>query len=203
MVDQVGRWSAGPSYGPVLSQTDLYLLNTDLHLNPILENTNPSFHLIFNLASGQTGGFNSEARDHDLPFAAKDEPATLPRVSDLIIITELSPWCTVVHNDHGVTMGDVCTMIWKDYTDHYVTESEFGALPPRLQEQIKRAASHNGQGGQGWNAYYTPQVMPNRYRRVDWLRDKIFFECLLKKDTYAMARLGFKAPNIFVMSLTS
>lgn len=120
--------------GPVLSQTDLYLLNTELQLHPILHGTDSGFHLIFNLVTGtmivvvatgwilnvpfvlpgSTGGFNSEARDRDIPFTAKDEPATLPRVTDLIIITELSPWCTIVHNDRGVTMGDVCGTIWKE-----------------------------------------------------------------------------------------
>lgn len=68
--------------------------------------------------------------------------------------------------------------------------------------------------------YNTPQT--NRYRRVgechisdlspvhtlmgdftDWLRDKIYFEGLSKKDHYTASRLGFKAPNIFVMNLAS
>jgi hypothetical protein len=64
--------------------------------------------------SGQTGGFNNNARDRDLTFTAKDEPATLPRVAQLMIITEISPWCTIIKNERGVTMGDVCTMIWKE-----------------------------------------------------------------------------------------
>lgn len=118
--------------GPVLSQTDLYLLNTELQLHPIMSGTNHGFHLMFNLVTGMspqnqylmranvlqtqgsTGGFNPNDRDRDIPFSAKDEHATLPRVQDLIIITESSPWCTVVHNDRGVTMGDVCSTIWKE-----------------------------------------------------------------------------------------
>jgi len=199
----VNKWSAGTSYGPVLSQTDLYLLNTELQLHPVLQGTDASFHLIFNLVTGSTGGFNTEARDRDIPFTAKDEPATLPRVTDLIIITELSPWCTIVHNDRGVTMGDVCGTIWKEYTENYITEAEFSSLPARLQEQVKRV-SQNNQAGGGWPAamyYNTPQ--PNRYKRVDWLRDKIYFEGLTKKDHYTASRLGFKAPNIFVMNLAS
>ena len=71
----------------------------------------PRVHFFF---LGQTGGFNNEARDRDMPFTAKDEPATLPRVTDIIIITELSPWCTIVHNDRGVTTGDICGTIWKE-----------------------------------------------------------------------------------------
>ncbi|KAN0075537.1 hypothetical protein V8E55_011560 [Tylopilus felleus] len=199
----VSKWAAGASYGPVLSQTDLYLLNTELQLHPILHGTDSGFHLIFNLVTGSTGGFNSEARDRDIPFTAKDEPATLPRVTDLIIITELSPWCTIVHNDRGVTMGDVCGTIWKEYTENHITETEFSSLPPRLQEQVKRVAQNN-QGSGGWPGamyYNTPQ--PNRYKRVDWLRDKIYFEGLGRKDHYTASRLGFNAPNIFVMNLAS
>ncbi|KAJ7684404.1 hypothetical protein DFH06DRAFT_1155544 [Mycena polygramma] len=204
MADSVGKWAAGAFYGPVLSQTDLYLLNTDLELHPILANSHANFHLVFNLITGQTGGFNPDARDRDLQFTAKDEPATLPRVSQLIIITEISPWCTIVKNERGVTMNDVCTAVWKDYTENFVTDPEFAALPPRLQEQVKRMAAHNNQASQ-WSGYYAtpPAVAPNRYKRVDWLRERTFFEGLRKSDAYAISRLGFKAPNIFVMDLVA
>ncbi|KAJ7885363.1 hypothetical protein B0H13DRAFT_2650660 [Mycena leptocephala] len=204
MADSVGKWAAGAFYGPVLSQTDLYLLNTELELHPIMANTHGNFHLVFSLITGQTGGFNPDARDRDLQFTAKDEPATLPRVQQLIIITEISPWCTIVKNERGVTMNDVCTAVWKDYTDNFVTDPEFGALPPRLQEQVKRMAAHNSNQQGQWAGYYaTPPVAPNRYRRVDWLRERTFFEGLRKSDAYAISRLGFKAPNIFVMDLVA
>jgi hypothetical protein len=83
----------------VLSQTDLYLLQPELVLHPILTMSHPGFHLVFNLQTGQTGGFNPGARDEDLPFTAKEEPATLPRVQELILITENSPWCTIIKNE--------------------------------------------------------------------------------------------------------
>jgi len=196
-----GRWAAGMSYGPVLSQTDLYLLNTELQLHPILQGTGGAFHLMFNLVTGSTGGFNPNARDQDIPFTAKDEPATLPRVTDLIIVTQLSPWCTMVHNPRGVTMSDVCTTIWKEYTENYITEHEFNSLPGRLQEQVKRVSQNNQNTG-AWGAYYgTPA--PNRYKRVDRLRDKVFFDGMVKNDGYTISRLGFKAPNVYVMNLAA
>jgi len=205
MGDSVGKWAAGGSYGPVLSQTDLYLLQTDLELNPILAGTHKSFHLVFSILTGLTSGFNQDARDRDLSFTAKDEPATLPRVAQLMIITEHSPWCTIVKNERGVTMNDVCQTVWKDYTEHMVTEGEFGSIPARVQEHIKRTAGHNLQnlsaGGQ-WQ-YYSPAVQPNRYKRVDWLRERIYFEALRRNDPYAVSRLGFKAPNIFIMDLSA
>jgi hypothetical protein len=98
----------------VLAQTDLYLLGSEVSLNPILTVTHPNFHLVFNLQTGQTGGYSLDNRDRDLPFSQKDEPATLPRVQQLIIISDLSPWCTIVKNEKGVTLGDVCQQIWKE-----------------------------------------------------------------------------------------
>jgi hypothetical protein len=37
---------------------------------------------------------------------------------------------------------------------------------------------------------------------LDWLRDRVYFEALVRDDNYAKSRLGFKAPNIFIMELT-
>ena len=133
MAETISKWSAGSSCsspypciptrdltclslwtdGPVLSQTDLYLLNPELEINPILT-ASSSFQLQFNIATGAAGGFNPDVRDRELPFAPKDEPATLPRVSELILITELSPWCTIVKNPQGVTLNDVCQAVWKE-----------------------------------------------------------------------------------------
>jgi len=203
-IDSAGsKWSSGFSYGPVLSTTELYLLQAELQLNPILTNSNPGFHLIFHLQTGSTSGFNPEARDRDIPFTAKDEPATLPRVQELIVICESSPWCTIVRNERGVTLQDVCTTIWKEYTENYVTDGEFAALPPRLQDALRRTATNNQSGAAGWGGYYTPAQVPNRYKRIDWLRDKVYFDGLLRNDHYAMNRLGYKAPNIFVMQVAS
>ena len=39
--------------GPVLTQTDLYLLGTELQINPILQHEGDTdFHLVFNLSTG-------------------------------------------------------------------------------------------------------------------------------------------------------
>lgn len=200
----VGKWTAGASYGPVLSQTDLYLLQTELELNPILQGKHSTFTLLFNILTGHAGGFNPDSRDRDLQFTAKDEPATLPRVAQLIIITEHSPWCTIVTNERGVTMNDICQQVWKDY-ENYVTDAEFASLPPRVQEQIKRIAVSNlaNTAPAGTNAWYYPSAAPPaRFKRVDWLRERVFFEALHRNDNYTISRLGFKAPNIFVMQIS-
>ena len=38
---------------------------------------------------------------------------------------------------------------------------------------------------------------------TDWLRERVFFDKLSRKDGYAKARLGYSAPNIFVLSLSN
>ncbi|PFH53557.1 hypothetical protein AMATHDRAFT_1209 [Amanita thiersii Skay4041] len=193
------KWTPGSSYGPVLSQTDLYLLKPDLEIHPILTNQH-SFHLSFNLVTGQTSGDQP-----NMPFDKKDEPATMPRVTQLYIITKLSPWCTVVTNERGVTMADVCTTIWKDYAENFITETELGILPLRVKDQVKRAAMHNTSNAapNSSSQWYYPSAPPSRFKRVDWLRERIYFDGLQKNDGYVESRLGFKAPNIFVMDLVA
>ncbi|OCH88248.1 hypothetical protein OBBRIDRAFT_692655, partial [Obba rivulosa] len=199
MGDKVGKWAPGAAYGPILTQTDLYLLDADLELHPVLRAEQDSFQLVLNLMSGQMAGYNADARDHDLPIAdVKDQPATFPRVDQLIIITEISPWCTIVRNPSGVTIGDVCNTLVSDYRENAVTDAEMSSLPPRVQDSIRRAATHNA----SYNpAYYGSPAASGRATRADWLRDKVYFEKMGKKEHYVKARLGFNAPNVFVMAL--
>lgn len=39
--------------------------------------------------------------------------------------------------------------------------------------------------------------------RIDWFKDRYYFEGLKRDDRYAADRLGFKAPNIFIMELAN
>jgi len=52
------------------------------------------------------------------------------------------------------------------YTDNYVTDGEFASLPPRLQDALRRTATNNQNNSAGWNVYYTPAQVPNRYKRI-------------------------------------
>ena len=54
----IAKWAVGSAYGPVLTSTELYLLQAaegckGLELNPILTHSLKSFHLVFNLANGK------------------------------------------------------------------------------------------------------------------------------------------------------
>lgn len=187
----VNKWASGASYGPVLTQTDLYLLKPELEIHPILQQKYAKFHLLFNISTGQDDTGND--------FREKEEPAVLPRVDQLYIISEFSPWCTTVKNEKGVTLMDVCSAVSQEYASNYVMDVEMASLSTRGQEQVKRAA-HAHQ----IPAYsYGPVAGTVRCRRVDWLKDRIFLEGIKKDDRYVQTRLGFQAPNIFVMSLTN
>ncbi|PAV20672.1 hypothetical protein PNOK_0329900 [Pyrrhoderma noxium] len=195
------KWAPGPTYGPVLSQTDLFLLHPKLELHPILTHSLKSFHLVFDLVEGRATGYNAESTDRDLPFEAKDEVATLPRVTELYVITRASPWCSIVKNPNGVTLQDIIGTIWRDYKQP-ILEEEFTSLPPVMQDRVKRTAANRGMGYQPispWNA----EIPHQRCIRVDWLRDKRFFDGMEHDDAFAKERLGFAAPNVLVMSLIS
>ncbi|KAF8589710.1 hypothetical protein K439DRAFT_1628488 [Ramaria rubella] len=195
MAEIVNKWAAGPDYGPVLEPTDLYLLQTELELHPILKGLHqPSF--VFNLSTGHSGMFNVNDRERDLPFTKKKEPATLPRVTEIIIITRSSPWCTTIRKPDGVTVEDLCGGLWSCYGEEDITEAEYASIPPRIQEQMRRTAA--------WTPFSPGGVHPGRsLRRCAYLKNLIYFDHLEKEDTYCKMRLGFTAPNVFVMHLTS
>lgn len=70
------------------------------------------------------------------------------------------------------------------YTEHDITEAEFGKLNPRSQDQLRRSAAANLQASQPqtqpWG-YYTPAAQPERLRRVGMFTFLfIFFPQILK-----------------------
>jgi len=99
--------------GPVLTPTELLLLDINLEIHPILQRAAEDFEMLFNIMSGQTGGTNSN-RD-DLQFFAKDEPAVLPRMTEIILMTKATPWVTTIQNEKGVTLADLCSQLWKEW----------------------------------------------------------------------------------------
>lgn len=64
-----------------------------------------------------------------LSFTMKDEAATLPRLTEIIIISRLSPWCTIVRNPGGVSLADVCATLWKEYG---LSTTRYCSLPDNM-----------------------------------------------------------------------
>ncbi|KAI5122374.1 hypothetical protein M0805_004131 [Coniferiporia weirii] len=198
------RWSPGTAYGPVLRPTDLYLLGAKVEIHPILTHSFAGFHLDFNLATGETIGSNG--RGDQVAFTAKDETATLPRLTEIVIISRASPWCTIVRNSKGVSLADVCGQLWKEYLENPLTETEFSTLSPREQDRVKRLGLMRESGGYTSafaGMWGTASAMPmDRCRRVDWLHGTVYFDGLERDDSFAKSRLGYVAPNVFRLSLS-
>jgi len=66
--------------------------------------------LKLHIATGFVSGKDGQPQE----VHTKDEPATLPRVNQLILISQLSPWCTIVEREGGVTVGDVFLTIYTE-----------------------------------------------------------------------------------------
>jgi len=211
----VDKFAAG-AYGPVLTTTDLYILGAELQLHPILTHSFGGFHLILNLASGHAGGYNPANKDQDLDLAHGNEPATIPRVQEIHVICKLTPWHSQIRNPAGVTVADVCAALGKQYSEAMITDAELETLPGRLREQMKRSATTaqqiygapgGGWGGGGGGMYgygASPSPgRPDRLPRSAWLRDRMFFDGLELDHDFSLKQIGFKAPNVFHMMVTS
>lgn len=70
----------------------------------------------------------------------KHEPATLPRVSELMVVSRDSPWTTTIRNEQGVTVGDVWIGIFRDYYEHNLADHEFNSLTARASEILRRTS---------------------------------------------------------------
>lgn len=89
-----------------------------------------------NLLSGATLGKSVNLQG----IPGKDEPATLPRVSELVILSRDSPWTTTIRNERGVSVGDVWTGIFKDYYEHNLADHEYNSLTARASEILRRTS---------------------------------------------------------------
>jgi len=204
------RFEIARADGPVLSTTELYLLQTELQLNPILTNSNPGFHLIFHLQTGkpshpfidraqverpsnfswryridfrvQPRGTRQRYPVHGQRRARYTPPC--PRIGGHLRIFSVvhdrqertgrySAGCLYDYLERVrppsmrcIRFVGILTQQNLRYTDNYVTDSEFSSLPPRLQDALRRTATNNQNNSAGWNMYYTPAQVPNRYKRI-------------------------------------
>jgi hypothetical protein len=109
-------------------------------------------------------------------------------------MTKATPWITTIKNDKGVTLADVCTILWKEcviflisfsyfhsplkikskifddsYSENSVTELEFSSLPGRYQDLVRRQAGLNQHAMVG---VASPRAAARAVMRSDWFREK-------------------------------
>ncbi|KZV94503.1 hypothetical protein EXIGLDRAFT_515301 [Exidia glandulosa HHB12029] len=230
----------------VLSPSELYNFEgVQPEIHPLLALKDEKLMLRYDMETGDTKVFvaNSHEEADFGKYAAR--PATLPRLSEILLITRSSPWVTTVRNPSGVTLADIFVQLWKDYSNVDVTKDEFDQLGLRQQDQLQRriarSNSPRGMGMPGTTAGYGPlPLAPDPYapyghgaygyspyaapldpfgygspgrgrspgrgpgvlaRRTDWLLGKCIFNGLRRDDEYCRARIGYVAPNVFVLEL--
>ncbi|KAG8905636.1 hypothetical protein FRB99_008539 [Tulasnella sp. 403] len=166
----------------------------------------------FAVGPNYAGGYDPADKDKDLELTNGHEPATIPRVQEMHILCRLTPWSVYVRNPSGITVADVCASLGKLYADTNISDAEMDTQPPRTRDQIRRAAQatqqmYPNQGGWGSGGTYFSSPSPggsgSRLPRAAWLRDRIFFDGLERDDEFAIKQIGFKAPNVFIMQVTS
>jgi len=200
------------SDGPVLKQTDIFLLGATLTINPLLTGEHPDIKINFNVATGDIAANHPKDEDQDVAWEPyQEQPAVLPRCTTLYILCRQTPWCIPVENRTGVTVKDVFSALYQFHANDFITEDEWNALPAKTHEKIKRLAKQDPNlGGVAGNApntpgqwsYYHANQTAVRYARKAWLQTRVNLEELKVDDEYCEQRLGFKGPNVVVMTVT-
>lgn len=133
-----------PNYlvdGPVLKQTDLFLLGANLTINPVLAGEHPDIKINFNVATGDISANHPKHEDEDVAWEPyQEQPAIIPRCTTVYIICRQTPWCIPIENRTGVTIKDVFSALYQFHSTEYITEDEWSALSARTQDKIKRLA---------------------------------------------------------------
>lgn len=123
----------------------------------------------------------------------KDEPATLPRVSELTVLSRDSPWTVTIRNEQGVTVGDVWIGVFKDYYEHNLADHELSSLTARASEILRRTfllhersedhirdeetVSHSSTHPQHWSV--DDWTMGDRFRRIGAFLFYLCGSCLI------------------------
>ncbi|KAH7102685.1 hypothetical protein BKA62DRAFT_97973 [Auriculariales sp. MPI-PUGE-AT-0066] len=207
----IGMWLAGENYGPALPPLHLYQLKAPLKIHPCLTALGKGPSLMFNLRTGECAAMAEDRQLVEL-HGIRREPATHPRVQQLYLIMDRSPWFTLCENEEGVTIGDIINAVARDYRK-FITTDEWARLTPVQQERIRRSAlsGEYARQEQHLQQYHRetqpPQnalVLDNRpYRRSLWLMESYFVEHWEQNEKLAQARLGFSSPDVLVMIMGS
>ncbi|ESK85814.1 hypothetical protein Moror_2399 [Moniliophthora roreri MCA 2997] len=116
--DRVSKWNAGPNYGPVLEPFLTRILEVQPEVNPLLTpKADPEEeHIRWSMLHYSNTAQRTSDPGHVSWSRGREEPATWPRVTSLLLIPTLSslssiPTVYARKPDIGVTCGDVIDTI--------------------------------------------------------------------------------------------
>ena len=168
------------------------VLDTIFEVNPILRHLPPQsdenrleYNVLFSLSTASLFKDKQEISWVD----GRDEPAVLPRVETLTLISEQFPWMISVRAsdaDVGVTCSDVMETLHKDLHKSFSRDEVNRWSKERLEKisavyHYNRQAKENVPGG----------ALGKGFRRVDYLNEYTIFDGIEYDEAMARERFGF------------
>lgn len=127
----------------------------------------------------------------------RDAPATFPRLKELRIISEATPWIIPVRaskEEIGVTCAEVIEAIARDMYKN-TGKAEFEALPPHVRNEVRAAYKHNRSP--------LPNVPGGRLgdglKRLDFLGKNSVFGGVELNERVIRKTFRDKMPGVFVL----
>jgi hypothetical protein len=178
--------------GPVHVARVATLLNTTFEVNPILRHLPPQsdenrleYNVLFSLSTASLFKDKQEVSWVD----GRDEPAVLPRLETLTLVSEHFPWMIHVRAsdaDIGVTCADVMEALYKDLHKSSSREEVNKWSKERL-EKISAVYHYNRQAKEG----VPGGALGRGFRRVDYLSEYTIFDGIEYDEAMARERFGF------------
>ena len=180
------------SDGPVHNARMATLLDTTFEVNPILRHLPPQsdenrleYNILFSLSTASLFKDKQEISWVD----GRDEPAVLPRLETLTLISEHFPWMIHVRAsdaDIGVTCVDVMEALYKDLHKSF-SRDEVNRWSKARLEKISAVYHYNRQAKEG----VPGGALGKGFRRVDYLSEYTVFDGIEYDDAMARERFGF------------
>ena len=178
--------------GPVHNARTATLLDTTFEVNPILRHLPPQsdenrleYNVLFSLSTASLFKDKQEISWVD----GRDEPAVLPRVETLTLISEHFPWMIYVKAsdaDVGVTCADVMEALSKDLHKSF-SKDEVDRWSKGRLEKISAVYHYNRKAKEG----VPGGALGKGFRRVDYLSEYTIFDGIEYDDAMARERFGF------------
>ena len=178
--------------GPVHNARMATLLDTTFEVNPILRHLPPQsdenrleYNVLFSLSTASLFKDKQEISWVD----GRDEPAVLPRLETLTLISEHFPWMINVKAsdaDVGVTCADVMEALNRDLHKSFSKEEVNRWSKGRL-EKISAVYHYNRKAKEG----VPGGALGKGFRRVDYLSEYTIFDGIEYDEAMARERFGF------------
>ena len=188
MIDEYAHLTDGPVYNARMAT----LLDTTFEVNPVLRHLPPQsddnrleYNILFSLSTASLFKDKQEISWVD----GRDEPAVLPRLETLTLISEHFPWMIHVKAsdvDVGVTCADVMEALYKDLHKSF-SRDEVNRWSKGRLDKISAVYHYNRQAKEG----VPGGALGKGFRRVDYLSEYTIFDGIQYDEAMARERFGF------------